>query len=150
MIRTPKASTLTALTTAMNKARRLGGPEAAALRYAAALELQDHYRQAHPDPVAGACHGIIALMDHCRYEQTGTRRKSNRSRQAIKNHGEIGFMTLVALGKSEGSGFTLLVTGGLGVCTIESLVVAHFERFPAEAVAAAKARLLAHGIPLPH
>ncbi|KQT90360.1 hypothetical protein [Methylobacterium sp. Leaf466] len=150
MIRTAKASTLTALTMTMSKARRLGGPEAAALRSAAAVRLQDRFRQAHPDPVAGACHGTIALMDHCRYEQTGTRRKSNRSRQAIKNHGEIGFMTLVALCKSERSGFTLLVTGGLGVCTIESLVLAHFERFPTKAVAAAKAYLLAHGIPLPH
>jgi len=104
----------------------------------------------HHKLVAGACHGTIALMDQCRYEQTGTRRKSNRSQQAIRNHGEIGFMTLVALGKSEGSCFTLLVMSGLGVCTIEALVAAHFDRFPAETVAAAKARLVAHGIPLPH
>ncbi|MGY6286084.1 hypothetical protein ACXIT0_24875 [Methylorubrum extorquens] len=150
MIRLPKASVLALLTTTMSKARRLGGPEAAAMRFAAAVEFQDHYRQAHPDPVAGACHGTIALMDHCRFERTGRHLKSNRSRQAIRNHGEIGFMTLVARGKSEGSGFELLVSSGLGQCTIEYLVVAHFEQFPADAVESAKARLLAHGIPLPH
>lgn len=150
MTHTPKASLLSPLLTTMSKARRLGGPEAAALRSAAALAFQDHYRQAHPDPVAGACHGTIALMDQCRFEETGRHLKSNRSRQAIRNHGEIRFMTLIARGQSAGSGLDLLLAGGLGKCSIEYLVVAHFERFPADAVEAAKARLIAHGIPLPH
>ncbi len=145
-----KTCSLTGLTTIMSNARRMGGSEAEAARLAAALELQDRHRQAHADPVAGACHGTIALMDHCRFEQTGKRLKSNRSRQAIKNHGEIAFMELVTRGKSEGSGFELLLAGGLGRCTVEYLVVAHFERFATDAVEAAKARLLAHGIPLKH
>ena len=59
-------------------------------------------------------------------------------------------MMQVVLSKSEESGFELLLPDGLGVPTVESLVVAHFERFPAQAVATAKARLTAHGIPLPH
>lgn len=150
MILNLKTLPVSALLTIMSNARRQGGKEAEIARVAAALEVQDRERHAHADPVAGACHGTIVLMDHCRFEQTGTRRKSNRSRQAIRNHGEIGFMTRVVLGKSEGSGFELLLSGGLGVCTVEFLVVAHFDRFPAEAVAAAKARLRAHGIPLPH
>lgn len=145
-----KTCSLADLTTIMGNARRRGGPEAQAARLAAALELQDRERRARTDPVAGACLGTITLMDQCRFEQTGRHLKSNRSRQAIRNHGEIAFMTLVARGQSAGSGFELLLAGGLGVCTIEYLVVAHFDRFPADAVEAAKARLLAHGIPLPH
>lgn len=62
----------------------------------------------------------------------------------------VAFMILVARDQSAGSGFELLLAGGLGVCTIEALVVAHFERFPADAVEAAKARLVAHGVPLPN
>jgi len=145
-----KTCTTTGLTTIMSNARRKGGSEAQSARLAAALELQDRERRTHADPVAGACLGTIALMDQCRFEETGRNLKSNRSRQAIRNHGEIEFMTLVARGQSAGSGFELLLAGGLGVCTIEALVVAHFDRFPADAVEAAKARLTAHGIPLPH
>jgi hypothetical protein len=145
-----KTCSLTGLATIMSNARRIGGSEAEATRRAAALELQDRHRQAHADPVAGACHGTIALMDHCRFEQTGKRLKSNRSRQAIRNHGEIAFMELVTQGKSEGSGFELLLAGGLGVCTVEYLVLAHFDRFEDHVVEAAKARLVAYGIPLPH
>lgn len=146
----PKTCSITGLTTIMSNARKKGGPEAQAARLAAAVELQDRERRAHADPVSGTCLGTILLMDQCRFEETGRHLKSNRSRQAIRNHGEIAFMTLVARGQSAGSGFKLLLAGGLGVCTIEALVVGHVDRFPADAVEAAKGRLIAQGVPLPN
>ncbi|TXN42376.1 hypothetical protein [Methylobacterium sp. WL7] len=137
------------LLTVMHNARRRGDPEAMRLRLAAALELQGRYSQDYDDPIAGACHGTLALKDQCRFEVKGTRHKANRSRAAIRNRSEYDFMVLVARGQSEGSGFELLLAGGLGQGTVEYIVATNPDRFPQDAVVAARARLIEHGVALP-
>ncbi|WP_162559689.1 hypothetical protein [Methylobacterium radiodurans] len=51
--------------------------------------------------------------------------------------------------QTQGTSFVLLVEAGLGTCTDEYIVATNPDRFPQDAVAAARARRIAHGVVLP-
>lgn len=138
------------LETMMDNAQRSTKPEAPDVYRAAAIELFRRRGSDYTDPVIAGCWGAIALLDRCRYEKTGKRLKAQYSLRSIQNNGEIAFMTYCALGKSQGTGFVLLVEAGLGQCTVEYIVATNSDRFPQDAVAAARARLIEHGVELPN
>ncbi|MBR0907389.1 hypothetical protein [Bradyrhizobium liaoningense] len=133
----------------MTNARKSAAPEAPDVYRAAAIELFSRHRNEHTDPVIGNCWGALALLDRCRYEKTGQRRKSQHSIKSIKHNGEIAFMIACARGKTQGTGFALLVEAGLGQCTVDYTVAANPDRFPQDAVLSAQVRLANHGVPLP-
>ena len=137
------------LETMMDNAQKSTKPEAPDVYRAAAVELFRRRGSDYNDPVIAACWGAIALLDRCRYKKTGKHRKSNYSVRSIQNNGEIAFMTYCALGKSQGTGFALLVEAGLGTCTVEYIVATNPDRFPQDAGKAARARLIEHGVPIP-
>lgn len=137
------------LETLMANALKSKDPQASAVWHAAAIEVHRRGGSDHTDPVVAACHGALALLDKARFETTGYRRKSMYSLRSIKNNGEIAFMTYCALGKSQGTGFKLLIERGLGAYTVEYVVASHPDRFPIEAVMSAKARLAESGAPVP-
>jgi len=133
----------------MTNARKSKAPGAAEVYRAAAVELFRRHGSEHDDPVIGNCWGALALLDRCRFEKTGQHRKSQHSIKSIKHNGEIAFMTACARGKTEGTGFALLVEAGLGQCTVDYTVAANPGRFPQDAVVSAQVRLANHGVPLP-
>ncbi|OHV18253.1 hypothetical protein BK022_00335 [Methylorubrum extorquens] len=137
------------LETLMNNARASTKPEAPALYRAAAVELFRRRGSDYTDPVIAGCWGAIALLDRCRYEKTGKHLKSTYSVRSMIRNGEIAFMTDCARGKTQGTGFVLLVEAGLGTCTVEYIVAANPDRFPEDAVLSARARLAEHGVALP-
>ncbi|GJD66247.1 hypothetical protein [Methylobacterium frigidaeris] len=137
------------LETLMDNAQASAKPEASKVYREAAVELFRRRGSDYTDPVIAGCHGALALLDRCRFEKTGKRLKSNYSLRSIRNNGEIAFMTDCALGNTQGTGFQILVENGLGTCTVEYLVATHPERFPAAAVASARARLTDSGVTLP-
>jgi len=137
------------LETLMDNAQTSTKPEAAATYRATAVELFRRCGSDYTDPVVAGCHGAIALLERARHKKTGQRRKSTYSRRSIQNNGEIAFMTYCALGKSQGTGFTLLVEAGLGTCTVEYIVATNPDRFPQDAVLAARSRLTERGVALP-
>ncbi|MBN6824498.1 hypothetical protein JRF84_33590 [Methylobacterium organophilum] len=134
------------LETLMANAVKSKDPTAAEVWRSAAIEVHRRGGSDYTDPVVAACHGALALLDKARFETTGQRRKSNYSLRSIQNNGEIAFMTYCALGKSQGTGFKLLVERGLGHYTVEHIVATNPDRFPVEAVTSARARLAEHGI----
>lgn len=136
------------LDTLMANALKSKAPEATAVWEAAAIEVYRRGGSDYTDPMVSACHGALALLSKARFETTGQRRKPTYSLRSIKNNGEIAFMTYCALGKSQGTGFKLLIDRGLGRYTVEHIVATNPERFPVEAVVSAKARLAEYGIAL--
>ncbi|MFG5121725.1 hypothetical protein [Methylorubrum sp. POS3] len=138
------------LETLMNNAQASTKPEAPALYRAAAVELFHRRGSDYTDPVIAGCWGAIALLDRCRYEKTGKHLKSNYSVRSMRRNGEIAFMTDCARGKTQGTGFVLLVEAGLGPQTVEFIVASNPDRFPVDAVAAARTRLAEHGVALPN
>lgn len=140
---------VTELENMMDNARKSSKPEAPEVYRAAAVELFRRRGSDYTDPVVAGCWGAIALLDRCRYEKTGKRLKARYSLRSIQNNGEIAFMTDCARGRTQGTGFVLLVEAGLGTCTVEYIVATNPDRFPQDAVAAARARLIAHGVVLP-
>lgn len=136
------------LETLMANAVKSKDPTAAEVWRCAAIEVHRRGGGDHTDPIVAACHGALALLDKARFETTGKRLKSNYSRRSIKNNGEIAFMTYCALGKSQGTGFKMLIERGLGRYTVEHIVATNPDRFPVEAVVSAKTRLAEHGVDL--
>ncbi|MDA9391322.1 hypothetical protein WN73_11640 [Bradyrhizobium sp. CCBAU 45394] len=141
--------TLKELEIMMTNARKSTSPNATDVYRAAAVELFRRHGSDYTDPVIADCWGALALLDRCRYEKTGKRLKSQHSVNSIKRNGEIAFMTACARGKTEGTGFVVLVEAGLGQCTVEYIVATNPDRFPPDAVSSARSRLSDHGVPLP-
>lgn len=137
------------LETLMDNAQRSPKPDAPDTYRAAAVELFRRRGSDYTDPVVAGCWGAIALLERCRYEKTGKRLRSTYSVRSMRRNGEIAFMTDCARGKTQGTGFALLVEAGLGSCTVEYIVATNPDRFPQDAVLAAQTRLAEHGVALP-
>lgn len=134
------------LQTMMDNALKSNDPAASNVHRSAAVELARRAGSDHADPVVAGCWGAIALLDRCRYEKTGKRHRAQYSLRSIRRNGEIAFMTDCARGRTQGTGFTLLVEAGLGQCTVEYIVASNPHRFPPDAVQSAQARLAENGI----
>lgn len=138
------------LDTMLNNARKSADPQAPNVYRDAAAELFRRSGTDYDDPVIASCWGAIALLDRCRYEKTGKRLKSQYSLGSIRRNGEIAFMIDCARGKTQGTGFALLVAANLGKYTVEYIVAANPDRFPMDAVQLARTRLINHGIQVPN
>lgn len=81
--------------------------------------------------------------------KNGRTTRANRTRQKLKNKGVIQCLEDWAISGVSTEGFDLLVQNGLFDLTGEYLVLKYPDRFSARAVATAKSRLEALGVPLP-
>lgn len=98
------------------------------------------------DPVIRAFWSAVAAVEEVLRHKHGRAVKANYTRRKAANVGEIACLIDWALKKHETEGFQMLVAAGLGDQTGEYVVVNYPDRFPPEAVAAARTRLLEHGV----
>jgi hypothetical protein len=100
----------------------------------------------HDDPVIRAFWAAISAVEEVIRQKHGKALKAGYTRRKVAEVGEIACLTDWALKKNETEGFEMLVAAGLGDQTGEYVVVSYPDRFPAEAVAAARKRLIKHGV----
>lgn len=98
------------------------------------------------DPVIRAFWSAVAAVEEVLRQKHGKSVKANYTRRKAAKVGEISCLTDWALKKNETEGFQMLLQAGLGDQTGEYVVVNYPDRFPVEAVEAAKKRLLDHGV----
>ncbi|NUB12942.1 hypothetical protein GAY28_09600 [Azospirillum brasilense] len=91
----------------------------------------------------------IAALEEVLHGQHGKGVRASRTRQKVKRVGVRKTVEDLALSKQESEGFRILTTHGLGDLTAEYLVLKHAGRFSADAVAVARARLVAAAVPVP-
>ncbi len=100
----------------------------------------------HDDPVIRAFWVAVAAVEEVLRQKHGKAVKANYTRRKAAKVGEVACLTDWALNKHETEGFKMLVAAGLGDQTGEYVVVSYPDRFPPEAVAAARKRLVEHGV----
>jgi len=101
------------------------------------------------DPLVTDFWRAITALEEVLRDQHGKVVRASRTRQKVKRVGVRKTVEDLALSRAESDGFRILTAHGLGDLTAEYLVVKHAERFPAAAVAAARARLQAAAVTLP-
>lgn len=102
--------------------------------------------QNHSDPVIAQFWAAISAVEETLRLKHGKAVKANYTRRKVKKVGEIQCLIDWALKRHETEGFKLLVRAGLGDQTGEYVVVKNSERFPPDAVAAAKKRLVENDV----
>jgi hypothetical protein len=100
----------------------------------------------HDDPVIGQFWVAVAAVEEVLRQKHGKAQKANYTRRKAAAVGEIVCLIDWALKKHETEGFKMLVEAGLGDQTGEYVVVRNPDRFPHEAVAAARQRLVDHHV----
>ena len=146
MIDISKLKTLIEVRNMMTNTRKHGRHDLYEIAFRRLVELQ---AKKHDDPVCqGFWRGIAAVEELLRQEH-GKAVKANRSRQKAGRVGEVVCLTDWAMRKGETKGFVMLVEAGMGDETGEYVVAAHPDRFPADAVAMARHKLLARSVSLP-
>lgn len=100
----------------------------------------------HNDPVVRQFWVAVAAVEEVLRQKHNKRVKANYTRRKAAEVGEIKCLTDWALKKNETEGFLMLVESGLGDQTGEYVVVHNPDRFPPDAVAAAKQRLIKYGV----
>jgi hypothetical protein len=100
----------------------------------------------HSDPVIAQFWAAISAVEETLRQKHGKAVKANYTRRKVKKVGEIQCLIDWAFKSQETEGFRLLVDAGLGDQTGEYVLVKNSDRFPADAVAAAKKRLVENGV----
>ncbi len=88
----------------------------------------------------------VAVAEELASQRNGRTTRLSRTRQKVKRVGVVQCLIDWALDPSVTQGFTILVGGGHPELTGEAIVVRHADRFSADAVAAARAKLVDHGV----
>lgn len=143
MIDVSKLKTVVEARNLMENARKLDREDIyqAAFRRLGQIQGKDH-----SDPVIAQFWAAISAVEETLRQKHGKAVKANYTRRKAKNVGEIQCLIDWAFKSSETEGFKLLVDAGLGDQTGEYVVVMNYDRFPPDAVAAAKKRLIFHGV----
>ncbi len=128
--------------------------------------LLENARRAKRDDLVFQCQVRLAQLEGKRYEtilerefwaavtaaeelasaKNGKTTRLNRTRQKVVRVGIKRCLEDWAFHKGTTQGFDILVDGGHPELTGEAIVIRHSEEFSAEAVAAARERLIKHGI----
>lgn len=101
------------------------------------------------DPVEQRLWQAVAAYEQTLREKHGRKQPAAYTRRKIAAKGAIQTLTDWALDKNVTPGFEALVKSGSAEFTGEYVVVEFAKRFPPEAVAAAKKKLIDHGVELP-
>jgi hypothetical protein len=100
----------------------------------------------HEDIVVRQFWVAVSAVEECLRQKHGKAVKANYTRRKAARVGEVACLTDWALNKNETEGFMMLVEANLGDQTGEYVVAQNPDRFPPEAVAAARKRLVEHGV----
>ena len=103
----------------------------------------------HDDPVERRLWQAVAAYEETLREKHGRKQKASYTRRKIAAKGALQTLTDWAMEPNVTPGFEALVAAGAARFTGEYVVVEYADRFPPEAVAAARAKLLTHGVSLP-
>jgi hypothetical protein len=98
------------------------------------------------DPVVRAFWLAIAAVEEVLRQKHGRAVKAAYTRRKVANVGEVACLIDWAMKKEGTEGFSMLVAAGLGDQTGEFVVVSYPDRFPPDVVAAARKRLIEHGV----
>jgi len=101
------------------------------------------------DPVEKRLWQAVVAYEQTLREKHGRKQPAAYTRIKIAAKGAVQTLTDWALGKNVTPGFEALVKSGSAEFTGEYVVVEFADRFPPEAVAAAKKKLIDHGVELP-
>lgn len=101
------------------------------------------------DPVEKRLWQAVAAYEQTLREKHGRKQPAAYTRRKIAAKGAVRTLTDWALEKNVTPGFEALVRSGSAEFTGEYVVVEFADRFSIEAVAAAKSKLIAHGVELP-
>lgn len=101
------------------------------------------------DPVEQRLWQAVAAYEETLREKHGRKQPASYTRRKIAAKGAVQTLTDWALEQSVTPGFEALVRSGAAEFTGEYVVVEFAQRFPPEAVEAARKKLVAHGVKLP-
>ena len=101
------------------------------------------------DPVEKRLWQAVVAYEQTLREKHGRKQPAAYTRRKIAAKVAVQTLTDWALGKNVTPGFEALVKSGSAEFTGEYVVVEFADRFPPEAVAAAKKKLIDHGVELP-
>ena len=101
---------------------------------------------ADDDPVVVQFRQALSAVEEVLRQKHGKKVRAAYTRRKLAAVGEIACLTDWALKKDETEGFKMLVEAGLGDQTGEYVVVRNADRFPPEAVNAARKRLADYGV----
>lgn len=130
----------------LDNVKRLGRED---LYPAAFRRLCELSGQNHDDPLDLDFWRAIAAAEEVLRQERGKTVRLSRTREKIKRVGVQRTVEDLALKKQPSDGFAILTGAGLSDLTAEYLVLKHAGRFTAEAVGAARQRLLEAEVPLP-
>lgn len=126
-----------ALKNLKDNARRLGRDDIYWLAFRRLSELEG---MQFDDPMERAFHDVLNAYEQLLTEKNGRTTSASRTRQKLKNKGVRQCLIDWTMGQPT-DGFRLLVDKGLVELTAEYLVIRFAERFPSDAVEAARKRL---------
>lgn len=101
------------------------------------------------DPIEQRLWQAVAAYEQTLREKHGRKQTAAYTRRKIAAKGAVQTLTDWALDKNVTPGFEALVKAGSAEFTGEYVVVEFADRFPPAAVAAAKKKLIDHGVELP-
>lgn len=101
------------------------------------------------DPLEAEFAGVMRALEEALTEEAGKTKRLNRTRQKLDRVGVRQTLADLAMKPQPSLGFLKLVEFGMADMSAESLVVKYSKEFPADAVAAARARLEKYRIAIP-
>jgi hypothetical protein len=93
---------------------------------------------------------MVHAFEHMRSEENGRRTLLSRTRQKVGRVGIVQTLTDWALDTKPTQGFAMLMEREMPELTGEAIILRHASRFPADVVAAARARLQRVGVKNPN
>jgi hypothetical protein len=98
------------------------------------------------DPIEARLWQAVAAYEELLREKHGRQQRASYTRRKIEQKGAVQTLTDWAIDPKVTPGFEALVKNGLAEFTGEYVVLEYEDRFPAQAVEAARKKLGAHGI----
>jgi hypothetical protein len=144
-----KLKSLTECRTVMHRGRKQGHSEVYDAVFRRMCELVGSENDDPNDPLVRDFFETLAAYEQLLSEKNERNTPAGRTRQKITNKGVHQSLIEWTRGSTETEGFKLLVDAGMPEYTAEYLVVRYTDRFPADVVALAGDRLMAHNIALP-
>ena len=101
------------------------------------------------DPLARRYWEALTAAEELKTEERGRTTRLQRTRNKMAKVGIVQTMSDLALKSPPSDGFHILVDGGMPQLVFEYVIVEFPDRFPADVVAASRARLIEYEIPAP-
>jgi hypothetical protein len=139
-------TSVTDLRQVIANAKRIGNKETETAAFKRICELEG---RCYDDPLIRRFYEMLTAYEELLTQKNGRRTAAVRTRQKIKNKGEVVCLSDWAWGKQPTLGFQTLVENGLADLTAEYIVIEFAHRFPDVVVSSAEQKLLAAGVTPP-